>query len=94
MLCHAHASNDVRRMDLHEDAEKNIVTASFEFPGVSKEGINILVQNNRLTVSAETKQSTEHNEDGYAIRERAFGKYSRTLQLPEGIKVSFLSSTK
>jgi len=48
-------------MDLHEDTEKNLVTASFEFPGISKEDIQIDVQHNKLTVSAETKQSNEHN---------------------------------
>jgi len=75
------------RMDLHEDFENNIVTVTFELPGVSKEAIDIQLQNNRLTVSAESKRSTEHGEDGYAVRERMFGKYSRTLQLPRNIQV-------
>ncbi|KIM41420.1 hypothetical protein M413DRAFT_445431 [Hebeloma cylindrosporum] len=74
------------RLDLHENTEKNLVTASFEFPGIAKEDIQIEVSNGKLTVSAETKQSTEHSEDGYAVRERRFGKFSRTLQLPQGIK--------
>ncbi|KAF8909709.1 small heat shock protein [Gymnopilus junonius] len=74
------------RMDLHEDNEKNIVTATFEFPGVAKENVSIDVHNSRLTVSAETKQSSEHDEDGYAVKERRFGKFSRTLQLPQGVK--------
>jgi HSP20 family protein len=74
-------------LDLHENTEKNLVTASFEFPGVSKEDIQIDLANGKLTVSAETKQSTEHS-GGYAVRERRFGKFSRTLQLPQGIKVS------
>ncbi|KDR73303.1 hypothetical protein GALMADRAFT_251913 [Galerina marginata CBS 339.88] len=76
------------RMDLHEDAEKNHVTASFEFPGAQKEDVQIDVHNGKLTVSAETKQTAEHglSEDGYAVRERQYGKYSRTLQLPQGVK--------
>jgi len=74
------------RMDLHEDTEKNVVTATFEFPGVSKENIYIEFQNGRLTVSAETKLSEEHTENGYAVRERRYGKYSRSLQLPQGVK--------
>ena len=76
-------------MDLHEDTEQNLVTATFEFPGVSKENIHIDLHNGKLTVSAETKQSEEHNEDGYAVRERRHGKYSRTLQLPQDVKVGF-----
>jgi len=79
-------------MDLHEDTEKNLVTVSFEFPGISKDDIQIDVQHNKLTVSAETKQPNDYNESGYAVRERRFGKFSRTLQLPQGIKVSSLAS--
>ena len=75
------------RLDLHENTEKNLVTASFDFPGVSKEDIQIDVASGKLTVSTEKKQSTEHSEDGYTTRERRFGKFSRTLQLPQGIKV-------
>ncbi|KAF9045214.1 small heat shock protein [Panaeolus papilionaceus] len=78
------------RMDLHENSESNTVTATFEFPGVAKEAIEIDVHNGRLTVSAETKRSDELNEHGYAVRERRFGKYSRTLQLPQGINAKFL----
>ncbi|KIY45299.1 HSP20-like chaperone [Fistulina hepatica ATCC 64428] len=74
------------RMDLHEDREKNVVTATFEFPGVTKEDINIDVHNGRLTVSTETKVSEEHEESGYAVRERRYGKWLRTLQLPPGVK--------
>ena len=76
-------------MDLHEDDEKNLVTATFEFPGVSKDDIQIDFHSGRLTVSSETKQSSEHNEGGYAVRERRFGKFSRTLQLPQDVKVRF-----
>ncbi|GLB42421.1 putative small heat shock protein (HSP20) family protein [Lyophyllum shimeji] len=74
------------RMDLHESAEKNTVTATFELPGLKKEDIQIDLQNGRLTVSGEAKISAEHEENGYAVRERRFGKFSRTLQLPQGIK--------
>ncbi|PPQ70373.1 hypothetical protein CVT25_000084 [Psilocybe cyanescens] len=74
------------RMDLHENSEKNLVTASFEFPGAAKEDIQIEVHNGKLIVSAETKQSSEHDENGYAVKERRYGKYSRTLQLPQGVK--------
>ena len=75
------------RMDLHEDTEKNVVTASFELPGVEKQDVQINVHNNRLTVAAETKQSKDVEEGGFAVRERRFGKFSRTLQLPQGVKV-------
>ncbi|KAF9010851.1 HSP20-like chaperone [Cyathus striatus] len=65
---------------------KNLVTASFELPGLKKEDIQIDLTNGQLTIAAESKVSSEHNENGYAVRERRFGKFSRTLQLPKGVK--------
>ena len=74
-------------MDVHEDIEKNIVTATYEIPGFSKDEVQINFQNGKLTVSAETKKSEDHTQTGYILRERLHGKLSRTLQLPEGVKV-------
>ena len=76
-------------MDLHENSDSNTVTASFEVPGLKKEEVNIDVHNGRLTVSADSKISNDYQESGYAVRERRFGKWSRTLQLPQGTKVRF-----
>ncbi|KAF9052852.1 small heat shock protein [Panaeolus papilionaceus] len=80
------ARNMKPRMDLHEDTDKNIVTASFELAGLKKEDVNIDVHNNRLTVSGESKISSEHDDNGWAVRERRYGKFSRTLTLPQGVK--------
>lgn len=45
-----------------------------------------------MTISGESHMSTEKEEGGYAVRERQFGKFSRTLQLPPEIKVRSLLS--
>jgi len=74
------------RMDLHEDTENNKVTATFEFPGLRKEDVNIDLHNGQLTVSAEMKLLEDFEKSGYALRERRVGKVSRTLQLPVGVK--------
>ncbi|KAJ7784632.1 HSP20-like chaperone [Mycena metata] len=63
------------RMDLHENPEAN-----------TKEDVQIETLPGRLRISAESKISEEHEKDGYAIRERRYGKYARTLQLPQGVK--------
>ena len=77
------------RMDLHEDAKSNTVTATFELPGLNRDNVHIDVQNGRLSISGETKLSSEHEESGYAVRERKYGKFTRTLRLPRGITVSY-----
>ncbi|TFY71693.1 hypothetical protein EVG20_g1311 [Dentipellis fragilis] len=74
------------RMDLHDNKETNTVTATFELPGLKKEDIHLDVHNNALTVSGETNVDSTRDESGYTVRERRFGKFSRTLPLPQGIK--------
>ena len=74
-------------MDIHEDSKQNVVTATFELPGLKKEDVNIDVHNNVLSVSGESKISSEREENGYAVRERRFGKFSRSIPLPQAIKV-------
>ena len=74
-------------MDLHEDQDKNLVTATFELPGLTKENVQIDVKDNVLTVSGESTISSERDEKGYSVRERRYGKFSRSLPLPQGIKV-------
>lgn len=75
------------RMDVHEDAQTNTVTATFELPGLKKEDVNIDVHNNVLTISGESKVDTSRDENGWAVRERRYGKFSRSIPLPQGIKV-------
>ncbi|KAH9856433.1 HSP20-like chaperone [Lenzites betulinus] len=81
------------RMDLHEDQEKNLVTATFELPGLTKENVQLDVKDNVLTVAGESTLSTERDEKGYSVRERRFGKFSRSLPLPQGVKPEEVKAT-
>ena len=75
-------------MDLHEDHDNNSVTATFDLPGMSKDAVNIDVHNGRLTISGENQASQDKTEKGYTVRERSYGRFSRSLPLPSGTKVS------
>ena len=75
-------------MDLHESKDSNLVTATFELPGLTKENVNIEIQKNSLVVSGEVTTSNELNENGYVHRERRVGRFSRRVPLPTGVKVS------
>ncbi|KAI6014068.1 small heat shock protein [Pisolithus microcarpus] len=74
------------RMDLYENKDTNMVTAAFELPGLKSEDVSIEVHQNRLIVSGEFNKAESREESGYAVRERRQGKFSRTLQLPSGVK--------
>jgi len=79
-------------MDLHESAETNTVTAIFELPGLKSEDVAIEVHGNRLTISGESKLSENYDKDGYSVRERSYGKFSRSLHVPQGVQVSVLAA--
>lgn len=76
------------RMDVHENAESNTMTATFELPGLTKENVNIEINNGRLSVTGESTVSKEVKEEGYHHRERQTGKFMRSIKLPVGTKVS------
>ena len=80
------------RMDIHESPKSNLVTAYIELPGLAKSNVNIEVQNNRIIVSGERNFSKETTAKGLVHRERQYGKFSRTLPLPVGVKVRILYS--
>ncbi|KIK90514.1 hypothetical protein PAXRUDRAFT_676989 [Paxillus rubicundulus Ve08.2h10] len=74
------------RMDLHEDSESNTVTAVFDLPGLKQEDVRVDIHSDRLTISGEKKVDQRRDEAGYSVRERAYGKFTRTLILPQGTK--------
>lgn len=70
-------------MDLVERDDHFVLKA--DLPGLSEEDVAIEVQDNVLTLSGERKGEHERKERGFYRLERSFGKFSRTLTLPEGI---------
>lgn len=85
-------SDSRRRMDVHESKENNLVTATFELPGLKKDDVTIDVHQGRLTVSGAVNTSTEETKDGYVVRERRSGKFTRELPLPQGVTAEKISA--
>jgi HSP20 family protein len=80
----------VRRLDVHHDKleDTNTVMVSFDLPSLQKEDMKIDVHNDVvLTVSGETRSALERSEEGYAVRERPYGKFGRSVSLPQRVKV-------
>ncbi|KIL69081.1 hypothetical protein M378DRAFT_764549 [Amanita muscaria Koide BX008] len=73
------------RMDLHEQSDKNTVTAIFELPGLTKDNVNIHVSDGRLEISGESKYSDEYEDGNFTVRERQVGKIYRSIPLPQGV---------
>ena len=67
-------------MDLVETEDHFVLRA--DLPGLSEDDVQIEVRGNVLMVSGERKAERE---EGYYRVERAYGAFSRSLTLPEGI---------
>ena len=67
-------------MNVWTNEESAVITA--ELPGISPEDIDISVVGDMLTLSGERKLEELEEGDKYHRRERGYGKFSRTFQLP------------
>ncbi len=70
-------------MDLSETEQEFVLRA--DLPGLDESDVNIELEDNVLTVSGERKSEHEERKEGYYRVERASGKFSRSLTLPEGV---------
>ena len=77
-------------MDLVETADHFVLRA--DLPGMSEADVNIEVEDRVLTISGERKAEQTENKDGYHRVERAFGSFSRSLTLPEGVNAEAVAA--
>ena len=56
-----------------------------DLPGVSKDDINIDVDDNTLTISGVRKVKEEHKDDSFYKVESVYGKFERSFSLPEDV---------
>jgi HSP20 family protein len=78
-------------MDLIE-AEGHFVLKA-DLPGLTEGDVSIEVQDNALTVSGERKAEHEERQRGWYRVERSFGRFSRSLTLPDGVDPEGIQAT-
>ena len=74
----------VPAMDLVEKDDALILTA--DLPGLERGDVSIEVKDRVLTVAGERKSEHEDKADGFHRVERAYGAFSRSLTLPDGVE--------
>ena len=67
-------------LDVHETADDIVVTASL--PGMKAEDVEITMTGQSLTLRGEFRADEKVERDQYLYRERRFGTFHRSLQLP------------
>jgi len=56
-----------------------------DLPGIDPKEVSISVTGNQLTIEGERKREEKKEEKDYFYREVTYGKFSRTMTLPEGV---------
>jgi len=64
-----------------------------EIPGIEPKSISVSGQGHTLTIKGERRRETSTEASGYHRRERSFGEFSRSLQLPEQLDLDKAAAT-
>lgn len=64
-----------------------------DLPGIAREDIEIVYQDNALTIKGERSASNHSENEGYKHIERSYGMFQRTFHLPENIDAENISAT-
>jgi HSP20 family protein len=80
----------VPAMDLVEAEDHFVLKA--DLPGLAEGDVSIEVQDGTLTISGERTAEHESSERGWYRIERAFGSFSRSLTLPDGVNADGIAA--
>ena len=79
------------RVDVREDSEHVYVEA--ELPGLAREDVEITLEDGTMTIAGEKKLEREESQENYYVRERRYGKFKRTFQLPSVVDENKVHAT-
>src|SRR3989442_5148649 len=77
-------------MDLVESDDHFLRKA--DLPGLGEDDVAIEIRDNTLTISGERQSGYEQHEKGWYRVERATGRFSRSLSLPEGVNADAVTA--
>jgi len=70
-------------LDVVENPDEYVVKASI--PGINPDDLEITFTEKTLTIKGEVKAEEETDDTHYHLRERRYGRFSRSISLPRGV---------
>ena len=67
-------------MDVYQSDDNIVIKAVL--PGVKLDDLDISITGETITIKGESKKDEQIKDEQYLLRERQYGSYSRTLQMP------------
>jgi len=83
----ANAATWMPPVDIYQNGEHELVLKA-ELPDMSREDIDVSVENFVLTIKGEKKNDREVKEEQYHHAERRYGSFSRSFSLPHTVDTS------
>ena len=83
-----HAGYDV---DIYSDDDHIFLEA--ELPGLSKEGVEVSVENGTLTITGKKTHETIEKDHVHHLQERYYGSFSRSFTLPDTVDAKKVKAT-
>jgi HSP20 family protein len=78
-------------VDVREDQNHFMFEA--ELPGLTKDDIDVTLEDGVLTISGEKKWDESKTQGDYHMRERRYGRFERSFNLPTGVDDSKVNAT-
>lgn len=79
------------QLDVTEDENAYCVKA--DLPGIDENDIDITLSDRRLTIRGEKKEDKETNEKDVYRRERSYGQFSRSIEVPTAVDVEKIAAS-
>jgi HSP20 family protein len=81
----------VPAIDVTEDEDNVVLTA--EVPGMTKEDLDVTVDNGVLTLRGEKKEESEDKGKDYHRVERRYGRFERRIRLPQYVNAEAIGAS-
>ena len=70
---------------IESHVENGNLVVKADLPGIDPKDVSISVTGNQLTIEGERKQEKKEEKKDYFYQELAYGKFTRTMPLPQGV---------
>jgi HSP20 family protein len=77
-------------IDIVETPQQIVVRV--EVPGMDKKDLDITLSDGLLTIRGDKRAEQKNEQDHHLILERRFGRFSRTLRIPEMVDIAFIDA--
>lgn len=78
---------------IDETGDENAFYVSIELPGMDEKDVDLTLSGRQLTIRGEKKQESEQKDKEYFHRERTYGAFRRSIELPGEIDLAKIEAS-